>query len=434
MVQSLTVPAFLSGEVSCVGSRSFHGLWFATGAANLADGMTLFVLPLLALGVGATPGGVAAVAAVATLAWPVFGMHAGWIVDRSDRRRLLLGANAARAGAVGAAAVAVAADRLTLTTILLVAAVYGLAETLVDTALTSTVPALVEPGDRTRANARIETTINLTNSFVGPPLAGLLAGVGMVWVVGSSAALYLAAIGGVLLVRLRPTTPEPDTSGAAGTPSAPADTRVRAGLTTLWRHPLLRSITLVTAGMNLVWAAWVGIFVVHAVAPGPLGLTAAAYGLVLTAMAVGGLVASATVDRLRRRVGVRALLVVDCVGTVLLVAPAAFGLGVWPTVAGLVAAGAGASIWRVLIATIRQNVTPEHLLGRVYAASRVLSWGTIPLGSALAGLLAELTTVRTVFVAATTLAVLVLGWFVVVMRRHDLEAPFSGQPAVPTTV
>jgi MFS family permease len=408
-------------------SRSFRGLWFATGSANLADGMTLFVLPLLALSIGTTAGGVAAVAAVATLAWPVFGLHAGWIVDRSDRRRLLLGANATRAAAVGVLAVAVATDEVSLAMILVVAAVYGIAETLVDTALTSTVPALVEPGDRTRANARIETTINFTNSFVGPPLAGLLIGVGMVWALGGGALLYAAAIGGVLLVRLRHRAP-------AGTATTPADTRVRAGLVTLWRHPLLRSVTLVTAGMNCVWAAWVGVFVVHAVDPGPLGLSAAAYGLVLTAMAVGGLLASATVDRLRRRVGVRALLVVDCVGTVLLVAPAALGLGVWPTVAGLVAAGAGASIWRVLIATIRQNVTPEHLLGRVYAASRVISWGTIPLGSALAGLLAELTTVRTVFVAATALAVVVLGSFVVVMRRHDLEAPFTEQAAVPTTV
>jgi hypothetical protein len=139
-------------------------------------------------------------------------------------------------------------------------------------------------------------------------------------------------------------------------------------------------------------------------------------------------VASATVDPLRRRLGVRALLVVDCVGTVLLVAPAALGLGVWPTVAGLVVAGAGASIWRVLVATIRQNVTPEHLLGRVYAASRVISWGTIPLGSALAGLLAELTSVRTVFVVATVLAVTVLAWFVVVTRTADLRAPFA-EPA-----
>jgi MFS family permease len=200
---------------------------------------------------------------------------------------------------------------------------------------------------------------------------------------------------------------------------------VRAGLVALWRHPVLRSITLITAGMNLVWAAWIGVFVVYAVAPGPLGLAPSAYGLVLTAMAVGGLIASATVDPLRRRLGVRALLMLDCIGTVLLVAPAALGLGVWPTIAGLVVAGAGASIWRVLVATIRQNVTPEHLLGRVYAASRVISWGTIPLGSALAGVLAELTSLRTVFTAATVLGLLTLAWFAVVAHRNDLGASFA---------
>lgn len=415
-------------------SRSFRGLWFATGAANLADGMTLFLLPLLALAVGASAGGVAAVAAVATLAWPVFGMHAGWIVDRSDRRRLLLGANLARGAAVAAATIAYATEALTLPMILAVAAVYGVAETLVDTTLTSTVPALVEPADRTRANARIETTINLTNQFVGPPLAGLVVGIGMVWAVGSGALLYLAALLGVAFIRVsrrrsgaRRGTSE-DQAATPATGGVGPDHRVRAGLVALWRHPLLRSITLVTAGMNLVWAAWIGVFVVHAVAPGPLRLSPSAYGLVLTAMAVGGLVASATVEPMRRRLGARLLLTVDCVGTVLLVAPAALGLGVWPTVAGLVVAGTGSSIWRVLVATIRQNVTPEQLLGRVYAASRVISWGTIPLGAALAGLLAELTTVRTVFAAATVLALAVLAWFVVIAGTFDLRAPFD-EPA-----
>ncbi|MFD2356636.1 hypothetical protein ACFSTC_56355 [Nonomuraea ferruginea] len=77
--------------------RSFNGLWFGTGAANLGDGMALFALPLLALAVGASPGGVAAVTTALTLAWPLFGLHAGWIADRVDRRALLTGVNLARA-------------------------------------------------------------------------------------------------------------------------------------------------------------------------------------------------------------------------------------------------------------------------------------------------------------------------------------------------
>jgi len=120
--------------------------------------------------------------------------------------------------------------------------------------------------------------------------------------------------------------------------------------------------------MNVVWAAWTALFVVYAVRPGPLDLTPAQYGFLLTAMAVVGLLA----------------------GTVLLVAPAAIGAPLWVVAAGAVVAGSGASIWRILVATIRQDLTPPDLLGRTYSASRVVSWGVLPLAAALSGVAAEL--------------------------------------------
>src|SRR5690606_3467858 len=105
-------------------------------------------------------------------------------------------------------------------------------------------------------------------------------------------------------------------------------------------------ITLFTAAMNLVWAAAVALLVVYAVEPGPLGLSPAQYGMVLTAMAAGGLAAAAVLERLRVRFGVTTLMIADCVGTVLLVAPVALGTGTWGVVTGVVVAGAGSSIWR----------------------------------------------------------------------------------------
>ena len=81
--------------------------------------------------------------------------------------------------------------------------------------------------------------------------------------------------------------------------------------------------------MNVVWAAWTALFVVYAVRPGPLDLTPAQFGFLLTAMAVGGLLASTTADVLHRRFGAGRLLVADAAGTVLLVAPAAVGAPLW---------------------------------------------------------------------------------------------------------
>ncbi|GAA4515527.1 MULTISPECIES: MFS transporter [Nonomuraea] len=397
--------------------RSFNGLWFGTGAANLGDGMALFALPLLALAVGASPGGVAAVTTALTLAWPLFGLHAGWIVDRVDRRALLTGVNLARAALLAGLTAAHLAGVLSLPLIIAAAVLLGVAETLVDTALTSTIPRVVPPTARGRANARVEATINVTNQLAGPPLAGLLAATTLALATGASAVLYVLAVAGILVMTLSPVP------AGAGTPhpDRPRDGLV-AGLRYLWRQPVVRTLTLYTAVMNVVWAAATALLVVYAVAPGPLGLTTTQYGLLLTAMAVGGLVASAVVEPLRRRFGVTTLLIADAAGTVLLVLPVAVDAPAWAVAAGAVVAGAGSSIWRILVATIRQNLSPPELLGRVYAASRVLSWGVLPPGAALAGVIAELWGVRAAFVLATVLALVVMAAFIRYALRTDLSA------------
>lgn len=410
--------------------RSFNGLWFGTGAANLGDGMVLFVLPLLAIAVDATAGGVAAVTAALTLAWPVFGLHAGWIVDRVDRRTLLATVNVVRGLLLAGVTAAYLTDVLSLPLILVAAVLLGVAETLVDTALTSTIPMVVEPAGRSRANARIEATINVTNQLAGPPLAGLLAAATLALATGASAALYVLAVGGVLMMTLRRT----------GTGSASADAgadagRVRgelvAGFRFLWRQPVVRTLTLFTAAMNAVWAVATALLVVYAVEPGPLGLTAAQYGLLLMAMAVGGLLASVLVEPLRRWAGTTRLMIADAVGTVLFVLPVAVDAGIWAVAAGAVVAGAGSSIWRILAGTIRQNLSPPELLGRIYSASRMISWGVIPASAALAGVVAELWSLRTAFVAATVLAVVVLAAFVRFALHTDLDAAVRGPADTP---
>lgn len=391
-------------------TAAFRWLWFGAGAANLGDGLMLTALPLIALGVGAAPGEIALVTTLMTLAWPVFGLHAGWIVDRIPVPRLLVFANIGRVAAVATLALGIALDGPVVLLVYTAALVYGVAETLVDTSLIAVIPAVVRPSLLTAANSRMEATVNVANQLAGPPLAGLLVGVSAAVGAATGSALYaLAALAALMLVRRVPTR--------VRAPEEPRG-RVREGLAFLWRHPLQRDLTLLTAAMNLVWSAWAALFVVHAVAPGPLALTPAGYGWLLTAMAAGGVSASLVTNALQRRFGTGALLFADCLGTVALVLPSALGADLWVVAAGLVMAGAGSSVWRILVAVVRQQATPPELLGRVYAASRVISWGALPLGSALAGLIAMLTGVDAALIAASVVAILVAVLFVPVWRRR----------------
>lgn len=399
-------------------NAAFRWLWFGAGAANLGDGLVLTALPLIALSAGALPGEIALVTTLMTLAWPMFGLHAGWIVDRIPVPRLLVLANAGRVVAVALLAVGIALGWSVVPLVLAAALVYGIAETLVDTSLIAVVPAIVPPSRLTAANSRMEATVNVANQLAGPPLAGILVGISAAVGAATGSALYaLAALAALVLVRRVPTR--------IRVPEEPRG-RVRDGLTFLWRHPLQRDLTLLTAAMNLVWSAWAAVFVVHAVAPGPLALTPAGYGWLLTAMAAGGIAASLVTNALQRRFGTGVLLFVDCLGTIALVLPSALGAELWIVAAGLVIAGAGSSVWRILVAVIRQQATPPELLGRVYAASRVISWGALPLGSALAGLLAAVADVGAALIAASAAAVIVAVAFVPVWVAR-MPRPEPGQ-------
>jgi MFS family permease len=433
--------------------RDFTGLWAATGLANLADALYLLALPLLALRLTGSAGQVAGVTVVLTLAWPLFGLHAGVFVDRTDRRRMVVGVNVARALALGLLTVTVMTGTTTIAVVYAVALVLGIGETLVDTSLAALVPQAVREKEKLgRANARLEVAQNVTNQFIGPPLAGLLAGAGLAWATGASAFLYLGALAGLALMRgtyraepanagLLATPAEPANAGLLATPAEPANAglppvpresgrrELTAGLRFIWRNPLLRNLTVITASMNVFWAAWVAVLVVYVVAPGPVGLSPAGYGVLLTAMAAGGIAGAAVVTPLRRRLGAHVVLALDVVGTILLIGTPALTTSPYVIGAAMVVGGAGSAVWRVIVAVVRQNVTPPDLLGRVYSASRVVSWGVLPVGAALGGLIAELAGVRAVFVIGGLASIGLLGAFAATIRPRKLAAALDGLDA-----
>ena len=397
----------------------FWRLWTATATSNLGDGLYQFALPLIALEITRSPSLVSGVTLMLTLAWPVFGLHAGSIVDRFDRRAILLAVSVLRLATLGLLTAAILSDVLSLPMLYLAALVLGIGETLADTALTALVPAAVAPDRLDWANGRITAGQTVANTFVGPPLAGVLLGVGSGLVTGVATALYgLAAVGIASLPGTRRTR-----GTANGPPPAQAPWGVTDGFRFLWRTATIRRLTLFTAAMNVWWSTWVALFVLFAVAPGPLGLTPSAYGALLVAMAIGGIAGSMWAGRIAAVIGVKNALLLDLVGTGLLVGIPALTTDPWLVAAANVAAGTGAAIWIVLVSSIRQRLTPAPLLGRLYSASRLISWGVLPFGAAVGGLAAEVVGIRTVFAFGGLASIALLGAFLVLVSDRELEPP-----------
>lgn len=398
------------------GRGALRALWAASGLSNLGDGLHQFALPLLAAQLTTAPSLVAGVTVMATLAWPLFGLQAGSIVDRTDRRRLLLVANLARAAALSGLVLAALAGRASIAWLYAAALVLGAGETLVDTALTSAVPGVVGRGRLGWANARITAAQTLTNSFVAPPLAGFLVGLGRAAPLGAGVLAYAGAAAALAGMQGHFAAAPPGHAGDA----ARRGRHLTGGLRFLWGHRLLRRLTLLTAAMNVFWAAWTALIVLHAVAPGPMGLSTFGYSLLLTALAAGSVTGSAACEGVRCRLGTRNALALDFVGTAALLGVPALTTSPLLVGAAAAAAGFGASVWVVLVSSLRQSLVPDGLLGRVYSASRLVSFGAMPLGAAAAGLAAELLGVRAVFLLGGIANLLLLFAFLRVVRPAGL--------------
>lgn len=202
--------------------RPFRRLWASAAASNAGDGITRTLLPLLVVAHHPDPAAVAGLTAVNMLPWLLFALPAGVLVDRTDRRRIVLASNVVRAAALAAAALLLARDR-PLGLLYALAFVLGIAETLADTAAPAMLPRLVEERHLERANGRLSAAQIVLNETAGPPVAGLLAGLTAAVALAAGGALY--ALAALLLLGLAPLArpdrgPAPDRAPGSATPCA----------------------------------------------------------------------------------------------------------------------------------------------------------------------------------------------------------------------
>ncbi|WP_433422189.1 MFS transporter [Microtetraspora malaysiensis] len=377
-----------------------------TAMTNLADGVLKIVLPLLAVGLGGSPGQVALVGLTLTLPWLVVSLPVGVLADRADRRALVIGADLVRLAAAAGLLVAVAAQASSLPVLYACGLVVGLAEVVANTAGGALVPAAVPPERRARTNAWIAGAETLANEFCGPAVGGLLVGLGTAVALGSVVAAF--AVGAVLIAmlagRFRPVPAAPGRRPGEGAGTGGVVAEIREGLGFVWRHRLLRTLTLTIAVLAASWSAWLALLPSYAASV--LETDAAGYGFLISAIGLGGLAGAGLVTVINRLLGVRWALFADLVGTFLMMSVPAIFPASWAVAAAAFAGGMGGTLWTVNSRTIAQALVPDRLLGRYGAASRLLGWGTLPVGAGLGGLLAEIFGIRTAFALFAVMVVM----------------------------
>ncbi|MBA2282846.1 MAG: MFS transporter, partial [Acidimicrobiia bacterium] len=229
----------------------------------------------------------------------------------------------------------------------------------------------------------------------------------------ASAGAYLLAAGALALLvgQFRPARTGPRTR---------LRTDVAEGLRYLVGHRVLRTLAVCVGLSNLANTALFAVFALYVVDPGPMGLSERGFGLLLTAAAAGSLVGSAIVTRAERVLGRWGALMLSALVFPISLAAPAITTAPWAVAAGLIVTGIAGVVWNVITVSLRQRTVPDHLLGRVNSAYRLLAWGSMPLGAFLGGVLADTWGLRTTFAVAAGINLLCMPLLLANVTRENL--------------
>ncbi|MFI8193403.1 MFS transporter [Streptomyces sp. NPDC085946] len=413
MTATPALPPTASGTAAPAHRVSRRNTWLLTvftAVTNLADGVTKMVIPLMAARVTDSPLAVSAVALSLTLPWLLTSLHIGVLVDRFDRRLLLWLADGARASAVFVLMAAVSGGSAGVPLLFTCGLVLGVAEVVALTAAASLVPAAVAGPGRERANAWMAGAETVCNQFAGPLVGAALLAAGTAAALGATAVTYV--LGTLVLLPLVPLAGRFRADAGRGGTVRSVHGDIRAGLAFLWGNRVLRTMALTLTVMCACWGAWMAL--IPLAATRSMGADDGRYGVLMSALGLGGVVGAVTVGLVNRLLGRKGAMFADLLGTLVLVAtPWLTSSLVLNTVAAFLG-GMGGVLWSVNSRTIGQSLVPDALLGRYTAALRMFSWGALPLGSALAGALAQAAGLSVAFavfaVAAAVLIVPFLRW------------------------
>ncbi len=390
--------------------RDFRSLWTAAAFSNLADGIGRTAVPLIATTLTRDPLAISVIGALAFLPWLVFGIPAGMIVDRFDRRHVMALANTIRGGVALWLAILGLTGSLSLWTLFLATLIFGLGETLFDNATNAVVPGVVGRGQLDRANGWMQAAQVTIDSFIATPIAGVLFAVSLSLPLWTGAAGYIIPIALALFLPLsaarplrEPRVPDPDAPDVtAGVISEPSPTpvvvdRVTAseGIRYLWNQRFLRTMVLFTAvvgsALSFAQATTILFFL------DTMSVPEVAIGFVTAGIGAGALLGAIVAPALVRRWGRGWVMLTANIGAGVAFVLVALAPEVWTAVIAYAIGAFSVSIWNVPWGALRQQIIPAHLFGRVLGITRTLTWGLFPVATLLGGWAASVAGLRLPF-------------------------------------
>jgi len=357
----------------------FRWLVAADWTTNLGDGIALAAGPLLVASETRDPFLVALAAMLQYLPALLFGLFAGAVADRVDRRLLVVLSDLCRVAVLAVLVATILTGEVNIALVLTAMFLLGTAETFADTSYATLLPMLLRKADLGIGNARIMGGFVVANQLVGPPIGAFLFGAGRAW--PFVVQMVCVALGVVLILRMR--LPR---GGAVEAVPGSLGRDIVEGVRWVAHHAAVRTLVLTILIFNITFGAAWSVLVLYSL--DRLHLGEVGFGLLTSAMAAGGLVGMAAYGWLERHLSLgwimRGGLVIETLTHLVL----ALNTIPWVALVVFFVFGAHAFVWGTTSQAVRQRAVPMQMQGRVNGVNRLGTMGGIVVGSLIGGVIA----------------------------------------------
>jgi MFS family permease len=358
----------------------FRWLLASSWLSNTGDGIAIAAGPLL---VASLTGNAVLIASAALLQWLpplLFGLWAGALSDRVNRKLIVVSADLLRTAGLVMLSVTIATGTVTIALVLGTLFALGIAEVFADNTSNTLLPMLLHRDDLAIGNARLQVGFITVNQLAGPPIGAALFAAGMASPFVAQA--VLVGLGAVLVSRIALPARVRDDVGQTAVRHDIAE-----GVRWVRHHAAVRTLVLTIFTFNITFGAAWSVLVLYATRR--LDLGSVGFGLITTVSAVGGLLGTLSYGWIISRVSLGNIMRVGLIIETLTHLGLALTTSPWIAMPIFFVFGAHAFIWGTTSITVRQRAVPAALQGRVGSVNTVGVFGGLVIGSGIGGVLAQ---------------------------------------------
>ena len=317
------------------------------------------------------------------LPWLLLAIPIGGLVDRVNRRSLLVIANLARVVLGLALGLLIITDSLSIAYLYIFVFLTGICEVTVDTTTQALIPRVLDKNHFERGNARLQISESIIGGFIGAPLSSFLFTVALVLpFLATSSGYLIAAIVLFLIPVISLSSSDPQKT------SSPTSfiSELKFGISYLVTHPILRRLVVTTTSIGFFFSlsnATTLLFLIK-----ELDMPKSLFGTVMMIQGIGGIVGALLVPKLTSRFGRGKILALSILGGTVPVIFYGFAANLYVFIAIGIFTQLTVQGWNIVLMSTYQNVIPNDLYGRIHGARRTLVWGIMPIGSFFGGIVA----------------------------------------------